>query len=56
MMQLNYPIMQQFEQDGYALVNDIYTEAEVAAIIDAIETADHSGPVFRKTKDLFAIR
>lgn len=56
MMQPNYPIMQQFEQHGYAVINDIYDEAEITAIVQAIDAADQSGPVFRKTNGLFAIR
>lgn len=56
MMQPDYPIMQPFEQDGCAVINNVYSETEVAAIIAAIEAADHTGPVFRKTSDLFAIR
>jgi len=42
--------------DGFAIVNDIYTRAEVNSIITAIEAADQSNPAFRKTDDLFAIR
>lgn len=56
MMQQYYPILQQFEQEGYAIVNDVFKEQELAAIIQTIEEADHSGEVFRKTSDLFAIR
>jgi len=42
--------------DGFAIVNDIYTQAEIISIITAIEAADQSNPAFRKTDDLFAIR
>ncbi|MDF2193088.1 phytanoyl-CoA dioxygenase family protein [Paraflavitalea sp. CAU 1676] len=55
-MQQYYPTLQQFEQDGYAVVNEIFSEDEVAAIIAIIDQADHSSPVFRKTSELFAIR
>lgn len=42
--------------DGFAVVDDIYTDAEVNAIIASIESADKTGPLFRQTDDLFAIR
>lgn len=38
------------------MVNDVFDEQELAAIIQTIEKADHSSNVFRKTSDLFAIR
>lgn len=56
MIHSDYPSMQQFERDGYVVINDIFSKAEIAAIISAIDEADHSGAVFRKTNDLFAIR
>ena len=56
MNQLYYPTLQQFEHGGYAVVNDIFDEQELAAIIQTIEEADHSSAVFRTTSDLFAIR
>lgn len=51
-------ITQQYNilNDGSAIINDIYTQAEVNSIITAIEAADQSNPAFRKTDDLFAIR
>ena len=42
--------------NGFTVINDIYTATEVDAIIILIEAADQSNPAFRKTKDLFAIR
>ncbi len=41
---------------GYTVIEDVFDEAAVAAIIDAIGQADSSHPAFRKTQDLFAIR
>ena len=41
---------------GFTVVEDIYTGVEVNAIINAIESADRSGPLFRQTGDVFAIR
>ena len=42
--------------DGFTVVEHIYTNAGVNNIITAIEAADKSGPLFRQTDDLFAIR
>ncbi|SDD80408.1 Phytanoyl-CoA dioxygenase (PhyH) [Mucilaginibacter pineti] len=42
--------------DGFAIVNDVYTDAECEGILAIIAGADHSNPAFRKTDDLFAIR
>jgi len=42
--------------NGFTVIEDIYTGAEVNAIINAIESADRSGPLFRQTDDVFAIR
>ena len=44
------------ENDGFVIVNDVYTDAEVKGILAIIEGADHANPAFRKTDDLFAIR
>jgi len=42
--------------NGFTVIEDIYTGAEVNAIIDVIESVDRSGPLFRQTDDVFAIR
>ncbi|MGF7038708.1 phytanoyl-CoA dioxygenase family protein [Mucilaginibacter lappiensis] len=42
--------------DGFSIVDDIFTGDEVKSIITAIEQADPSNSTFRKTDDLFAIR
>lgn len=42
--------------NGFTVIEDIYTGAEVNAIINIIESADRSGPLFRQTDDVFAIR
>ena len=33
--------------DGFTVVDRVYTDAEVKAIIAAIESADKTGPLFR---------
>jgi ectoine hydroxylase-related dioxygenase (phytanoyl-CoA dioxygenase family) len=45
-----------FQNKGYARINGIYTSAEVKAIGSAIDQADASDTLFRRTADLFAIR
>lgn len=45
-----------FNQDGFAVINEIYTAHETAAIATAISEASQASPVFRKSTDLFAIR
>ncbi|WP_428330761.1 phytanoyl-CoA dioxygenase family protein [Mucilaginibacter sp.] len=47
---------QEITSNGYTILEDIYTDDEVASIIAAIDGADQSGSTFRITDDLFAIR
>jgi ectoine hydroxylase-related dioxygenase (phytanoyl-CoA dioxygenase family) len=47
---------QHIEERGYTTIADVYDMVQVAAIIQQINQADDSSPVFRKTNDLFAIR
>ena len=41
---------------GFTVMEDVFHAEEVSGIIDVIDNADTSGPLFRKTDDLFAIR
>jgi len=41
---------------GFAVIEKVYDNGEVTALINAIDTVDTSNPTFRKTNDLFAIR
>jgi hypothetical protein len=41
---------------GFTVIANVFDESAVNAMITAINTTDSSGPLFRKTKDLFAIR
>lgn len=41
---------------GYAIVNGIYSDAEIKDILGIIARADNSKATFRKTEDIFAIR
>ena len=49
-------ISEQIFNNGFSIVESIYTEEEVLQIINAIEEVDSSNPTFRKSTDLFAIR
>ena len=42
--------------NGFTVIANVYSGAELKSIIDAIEHVDSSKPTFRKTNDLFAIR
>src|SRR5689334_14055182 len=48
--------MEALQSAGYAIINDVFTASEITGILDTINTIDTSGPAFRKTNDLFAIR
>lgn len=47
---------QQLATAGFTVIDNIFTVGEISAIAAEIAKADASGPAFRKTKDLFAIR
>ncbi len=49
-------IGQQLSETGFAIVENLYSEAEIQAILAVISDADVSKPTFRKSSDLFAIR
>lgn len=44
------------KDNGFDVIEDIYTPLEVGNIISVIDKADQSNPTFRRTDDLFAIR
>jgi ectoine hydroxylase-related dioxygenase (phytanoyl-CoA dioxygenase family) len=44
------------QETGFTIIDNVFTAEEVAAIIETINSIDTSGPAFRKTSDLFAIR
>lgn len=45
-----------FEEKGFLIVENIFSNNEVARLVQIINAADSSGVSFRKTDDLFAIR
>jgi ectoine hydroxylase-related dioxygenase (phytanoyl-CoA dioxygenase family) len=44
------------QETGFTIIENVFTAEEVTAIIETINSIDTSGPAFRKTSDLFAIR
>jgi ectoine hydroxylase-related dioxygenase (phytanoyl-CoA dioxygenase family) len=44
------------QQTGFTIIDNVFTANEAAAIIETINNINTSGPAFRKTSDLFAIR
>jgi ectoine hydroxylase-related dioxygenase (phytanoyl-CoA dioxygenase family) len=49
-------IKTEFEENGYLVINDVYSDKETKAIINCINSAENNNEAFLKTKDLFAIR
>jgi ectoine hydroxylase-related dioxygenase (phytanoyl-CoA dioxygenase family) len=47
---------EQIAKNGYTVIDDVFTPNEVAAIIDAIRSADKFKITFRQSEDIFAIR
>ena len=47
---------QELLENGFSIVNDMYSSDEINRILSAIDQADTSRDTFRKTNDLFAIR
>ena len=45
-----------FHETGFAILPDLYTDAEVAALLQCVESAPASGPNFRRSQEVFAIR
>jgi ectoine hydroxylase-related dioxygenase (phytanoyl-CoA dioxygenase family) len=42
--------------DGFTVIENVFTDTEIEHIIEIIQQANTSKPTFRKTNDLFAIR
>lgn len=47
---------QQIEQDGFAIIENVFGEKEILTMCDTIAKADGSADNFRRSADLFAIR
>lgn len=50
------PYKQQLNENGFAVIEQVFSTAEIQALTDAIEQADSSKTTFRKGTDVFAIR
>ena len=46
----------QFAEDGFAVLPSLYSPAEVAELLCCVENAPASGPNFRRSQEVFAIR
>mgnify|MGYP003575512939 FL=1 len=46
----------QAAKQGFSIINNIYSPDKVEALCSAIDNLNTSNPLFRKSKDLFAIR
>ncbi len=55
-MKLLNDIEVNIQNDGFVIVDNIFTEEEIENILLSISQVDTSKPTFRKTNDLFAIR
>lgn len=47
---------QDITDNGYTIIDDVFSSEEVSAIISCIGNTDTTNAAFRKTNDLFAIR
>ena len=47
---------QEVHKNGFTVIDDIYSDEEVADAVNVIDKTDKSNPTFRKSADLFAIR
>jgi ectoine hydroxylase-related dioxygenase (phytanoyl-CoA dioxygenase family) len=45
-----------FDQNGFAVINNIYSDKEIAKLRNIIENTDTSAETFRKSANLFAVR
>ena len=53
---LSSPLAAQFAEAGFAVLPGLYVPNEVAALLRAVESATGSGPNFRRSQEVFAIR
>ena len=49
-------INETISNDGFAIIEKVFTEGEIDDLLLTISQADTSKPTFRKTTELFAIR
>ena len=51
-----YNVKEKISNDGFAIIDNVFSEEETENLLFAISQADDSRPTFRKSKNLFAIR
>lgn len=49
-------MINEFSEQGFYVINDVYSKVEVNQLIKFIDNLDKSNPLFSKTNDMFAIR
>ena len=49
-------IKEKISSDGFAVIDNVFTDQKIDNILSIISQVDTSKPTFRKTSDLFAIR
>lgn len=49
-------MLNQFDRNGFAVIDNIYSSEEITQLQSIIENTDTSAETFRKSSDLFAIR
>ena len=55
MLSLN-KIKEQINEDGFCILNNVFSDNQINSIANLISTADHASSTFRKSSSLFAIR
>ena len=55
-MDIPYNIKENISRDGFAIIDNVFTNEEIDSLLLTISQADTSRATFRKTNDLFAIR
>lgn len=55
-MTINFDLAHKIATDGFAVVNNVFENEEIADLTEEISKADQTKSTFRKSSDLFAIR
>lgn len=55
-MRAKQALLHQFDDNGFIIIPDVYSDTEIENILSAIDGAPADKNTFRKTDDLFAIR
>lgn len=55
-MDTSYDIKDKISRDGFAVIDNVFSDEEIENLLSSISQVDTSKPAFRRTNDLFAIR